>query len=344
MLRYQSYLEEATLSGFRMNHEPFAGMGLVFVCAFVVCSSESGRLFQMMRGLNGRQKGVALNFGIYEVGDQLDVQGPFLFDARQAPVIESLKIRDDGKTVTYAGDHFSLGLSLDAYKWVDAGGAIGLDIEPVGRVSTFSVPAQDRLPNPQLLRSHMGRVRGVIDGEAVSGLFMIDFIYSRPDLLWNEMGMMTELHNVWLNWLVEYEDGGYEGGLAWRGRPGTDFAAAYHVIDGQSTARCDARIDFDTTARGTPTVVRLALGDDTLVEFTQKGSLDWPMHTCGRISKINRDRKIKKSWNYTEFYPLNWPEVVNYFKAYESLYGRPPSWRKTFEGARIVDQKVVWKT
>ncbi len=55
-----------------------------------------------------------------------------------------------------------------------------------------------------------------------------------------------------------------------------------------------------------------------------------------------RDRKIKKSWNYTEFYPLNWPEVIEYFKAYEGLYGRVPSWRRTFENARIVDQRVVW--
>jgi pimeloyl-ACP methyl ester carboxylesterase len=28
------------------------------------------------------------------------------------------------------------------------------------------------------------------------------------------MGMLTKLHNVWMNWLVEYEDGSYEGGLA----------------------------------------------------------------------------------------------------------------------------------
>jgi hypothetical protein len=343
MLRYQSYLEDQSLAGFRMNHVPMPGIGLVFICPFVVCSTASGRMFQLMRGVNGRQKGITLNFGIYEVTDQLDVQGPFLYDARQAPVVEPLKIRDDSGVVAYEGDAFSLQFGLDGYRWTDARGGVDLRIEPVGKVSTFWIPAQDRLPHAQMLRSHMGRVSGTIDGEEVAGLFMADFIYSQPELLWNEMGMMTELHNVWLNWLVEYEDGGYEGGLAWRGRPGTDFAAAHHVVDGVSTARCDAVIEIDTTERGTPRIVRLKLGTDTELELRQKGSQDWPMHTCGHVSAINRTRKIRRSWNYTEFYPLNWPAVIDYFKSYEGLFGRPPSWRKTFEGARIVDQRVVWQ-
>lgn len=343
MLRYQSYLEQPSLAGFRFDHSPLAGTTLVFICPFVVCTSESGRMFQLMRGVNGRHKGVTLNFGIYEVTDELDRQGPFLYNAREAPLLEPLLVRDDGTTVSYDGDSFSLKFGLNGYRWMDAGGKVNLAIEPVGSVSTFSIPAQDRLAHPQVLRSHMGRVTGTIDGETVSGLFMADFIYSRPDLLWNEMGMMTELHNVWLNWLVEYEDGGYEGGLAWRGRPGTDFAAAHHVVDGISTGRCDAVIEFDTTERGTPTVVRLSLGTDTHVVLEQRGSQDWPMHTCGTVSSINRDRKIKRSWNYTEFYPLNWPNVLEYFKGYEALHGRPPSWRKTFEGARIRDQRVVWE-
>ena len=66
------------------------------------------------------------------------------------------------------------------------------------------------------------------------------------------------------------------------------------------------------------------------------------MHTCGTVSSINRKRRIKRSWNYTEFYPLNWPAVMEYFKAYEQLYGKAPSWRKTFENARIVEQKLTW--
>ncbi|GIK48311.1 MAG: hypothetical protein KJZ75_03950 [Hyphomonadaceae bacterium] len=342
MLRYQSYLEDITVAGLRMNHQPMPGLALVFICPFIVCTGESGRMYQLMRGVNGRQKGVAINFGIYEVTDELDAQGPFYFKADKAPVLEPLIVRDDGETVAYEGAHFSLQFSPRGHKWIDASGDVELAIEHVGKVSTFWIPKQKLSSHPQMLRSHMGRVTGAIGGDRVTGLFMVDFIYSQPELLWNEMGMMTELHNVWLNWMVEYEDGGYEGGLAWRGRPGTNFAAAHHIVDGVSAARCDAKIELETTSRGTPTKVLLSLGTDTHVELTQKGSQDWPMHTCGFVTQINRDRKIKRSWNYTEFYPLNWPDVIAYFNAYEGLYGRAPSWRKTFEGARIVDQRVVW--
>ena len=99
MLRYQSYLEQASTEGFRMSHVPMPGLGLVFICPFIVCSSESGRMFQLMRGVNGRQKGATLNFGIYEVTDELDTQGPFLYNAREAPVLEPLKVEDDGERI-----------------------------------------------------------------------------------------------------------------------------------------------------------------------------------------------------------------------------------------------------
>ncbi len=77
-----------------------------------------------------------------------------------------------------------------------------------------------------------------------------DYIYSRPGAMWTEMGMLTKPHNLWLNWLVEYDDGGYEGGYAWRGRPGTGFAAAHHVVDEVSTARSDAEMVTHFTGRG----------------------------------------------------------------------------------------------
>ena len=76
------------------------------------------------------------------------------------------------------------------------------------------------------------RKHALVDGEPVEGLFMLDYIYSRPDAMWTEMGMLTKLHNLWLNWLVEYDDGSYEGGYAWRGRPGTGFAAAWFAAFG----------------------------------------------------------------------------------------------------------------
>jgi hypothetical protein len=91
MLRYQSYLEDPTLEGMRMSHTPMPDLGMVFICPFVVCTGESGRMYQLMRGVNGRHKGITLNFGIYEVTDELDVQGPFLFKSHEAPAVEPSK-------------------------------------------------------------------------------------------------------------------------------------------------------------------------------------------------------------------------------------------------------------
>jgi hypothetical protein len=148
------------------------------------------------------------------------------------------------------------------------------------------------------------------------------------------MGMLTKLHNLWLNWLVEYENGSFEGGYAWRGRPGTGFAAAHHFVDGHSTARSDARVQTHHTPRGTVERVTLSLGELT-VELEQAGSLDWPLHTCGTVSSISNGRPVKHSWNYTEHFPVNWSDVADYQAAHQALYGKPPSFRKLMEGARV---------
>lgn len=144
--------------------------------------------------------------------------------------------------------------------------------------------------------------------------------------MWTEMGMLTKLHNLWLNWLVEYEDGSHEGGYAWRGRPGAGFAAAHHVVvDGVSTACSHARVDTHFTERGTVHEVDLALGGETALVLEQAGSTDWPLHTCGTVGSINRGKKIARSWNYTEFFPLNWSAVADYQAAHDALFGRRPS-------------------
>ena len=173
---------------------------------------------------------------------------------------------------------------------------------------------------------------------------MLDYIYSRPDAMWTEMGMLTKLHNVWLNWLVEYDDGGFEGGYAWRGRPGTGFAAAHHVVDGVSTARSDAEVTTHFTGRGSVSRVELALGRDATFTLEQDGSTDWPLHTCGTVTSSSgaAGRSIAKSWNYTEFFPLNWAAVADYQAAHHSLYGRYPSFARLMKNARIKDQFLVF--
>lgn len=344
-MRYVVYLEpEPDLGAYRLDHAPRAELAPVFICPFLAVTGESGALYNSMRGYQANTKGSVMNMGTYRLNGVLDAQCPMLFDWSQAPVSEPYRICEDRDAVSYCSDHSRLDLGSDRYRWEDAGGRLTVDIRRLGQVCTFWIPEQPGYDHPQMLRSHLGLAEGEIDGDPVRGLFMLDYIYSFPGAMWTEMGMLTKLHNVWLNWLVEYEDGGYEGGYAWRGRPGTGFAAAHHYVDGVSTARADARIETHHTERGTVDRVTLALGDDLTVELEQAGSLDWPLHTCGTVRAISSGRVIRRSWNYTEFFPLNWSAVADFQAAHQALYGKPPSFQRLMDGARVDDrQRLVFE-
>lgn len=337
-MRYVTYLEpEPTLGAYRLDHAPRADLAPVFICPFIVVSGRSGAIYNSMRGYQANTKGTVMNMGTYRLNGVLDAQCPMLFDWRDAPISEPYLVREDRDAVSYRTEHSGLDCGVDEYRWQDASGRLDVTVRRLGQVCTFWVPVQPGYDQPQMLRSHLGVASGQIDGDPVDGLFMLDLIYSHPGLMWTEIGMLTKLHNLWLNWLVEYEDGGYEGGLAWRGRPGTGFAAAHHFADGVSSARSDARIHTRHTDRGTVDRVTLALGDLT-VELEQAGSLDWPLHTCGTVCAISTDRPIRRSWNYTEYFPVNWSAVADYQAAHQALFGKPPSFQKLMEGAWVDDQ------
>ena len=155
--------------------------------------------------------------------------------------------------------------------------------------------------------------------------------------------MCTKLHNLWLNWLVEYTDGSYEGGFAWRGRKGTGFAAAHHIVDGASTARSDAEITTTyTQERGTVMQNNLRLGKEVSLDLEQYGCCDWPIHTCGTVSSTSRSKEIAKSWNYTEYFPTNAAEMMAFNHAYTAFIGQPPKMGKIYSQARIENDRLVF--
>jgi hypothetical protein len=342
-MRYLVYLEdEPTLESYRLSHAPRPELAPVFLCPFVVVTDAAGRMYNGMRGIQHVSKGTASNYNFYRLDGGLDEQCPMLFSFKEHPVVEPYYVVEDADTVSYVGGSFRFDFGVDEYHWSDAGGAVDLHARRLGQVCTFWVPEQPGYEHPQMLRSHLGKVEGTIGGEAVEGLFMLDYIYSTPYAMWSEMGMLTKLHQLWLNWLVEYDDGTLEGGYAWRGRPGTDFAAAHHFRDGVSTARSDARIVTRATGRGSISEVELGLGDLS-VTLSQKGSTDWPLHTCGTVGQVSNGRTIAKSWNYTEYFPLNWSAVADYQAAHHGLYGRYPSFQRMMKGARVVDDVLIFE-
>jgi hypothetical protein len=343
-MRYHCYLEgEPTLDSYRLSHRPWDNYSPVFLCPFLVLTSESGKMYNLMRGIQGQRKGEAQNYGTYLLDGKLDQQCRLHFPFSELPVAEPYRVTESADAVIYAADHFRLEFGVSNYRWVEGAGRADIRATRLGQVATFWIPVQQGYDHPQMLRSHLGKATGTIDGEAVEGLFMLDYIYSRPDAMWTEMGMLTKLHHLWMNWLVEYEDGSYEGGYAWRSRPGTGFAAAHHVKDGVSTARTDAELTTQSTARGTISHVSLRLGSEVSVELEQYGSTDWPLHTCGIVKATSRGKRIRKSWNYTEYFPLNWWSVANYMRAHRDLYGKYPSFQRMMENGKVIDDVLVFE-
>jgi hypothetical protein len=340
-IRYSSYLEEPGLDAFRLDYCPRDDLATVLVCPWVIVTGKSGATYNVMRALPLPEAGLSLNFGAYRGNGVLDAPGELVFPFRDDPALQPFHVGEDEDAITYGGRTFALEVGTHAVTWSEASGRIELQVQRLGKAATFWVPEQPGVAHPLLSRSHMGRVSGVIDGDEVDGLFMMDFIYSRPGLTFRETDFTTDLHNYWMNWLVEYEDGEIEGGFAWRGQPGTGFAAAHHFVDGKSLARHDARIDVERTGLGTMREVTLRLGRDLEVVFEQHGSYDWPIHTYGTVKSISRGKPVARSWNYSENFPLNWGSVEDLQAAYAKLHGRYPSLQGLLKGARVCDGAIV---
>jgi hypothetical protein len=340
---YHNYLEDApSKDAYRMSYEPVSGLGTALISPWVIVNGASGATYQFMRGYGVSDPSVVLNFGTFKGNGVLDAQGPLVYPFTELPVLETFTVSETDDAVVYASKHHTLSLGAKGYEWIDADGRIELHGSLLGQPCTFWIPQQQGMDYPMLSRSHLGWVTGVIDGDPVEGLWMHDQMYSTPGLPFLESGFLRYVHNYWMNWLIEYEDGSFEGGHAWRGKPGTDFAAAHHYIDGRSIARSDARISAEFTDRGSIHTVRLQLGDDVSVEFEQHGSFDWPIHTYGTVKSISRDKKVKRSWNYTEHFPLNWQLVEDYLHAAARLYGKFPSFQGIVRDGVIRNGKLVF--
>lgn len=337
-MRYQAYVDEVpTKDAYRLSYSPREGYGTTIVCPWVVVTGESGTTYQFMRCYGMPQLTNVLNFGAFRGTGELDKQAPLVIPFSETPAVEPFEISETADAVVYAASDHTLTLGPDGYHWRDAGGRIDLRAHLVGQPVTFWVPAQEGFTAPMLSRSHLGTVSGTIDGDPVEGLWTHDHMYSTPGLNFQQTLFTQEIHNFWMNWWIEYDDGSTEGGFAWRGRPGTGFAAAHHYVDGRSHARTDARLSFDFTERGSIEKFTLKLGRDLTVEFTQNGSLDWPIHTYGTATSSSRDKKIVKSWNYTEHFPHNFGLVEDYQIAHANLFGRYPSLRGLMDQATVQD-------
>jgi hypothetical protein len=339
-MRYYTYVEEPTLESYRLDYSPRDQLGTVLICPWVVMTGASGTVYHSMRALPLPDKQTTINFGTYRATGRLDEPGELVYSFRDFPAVERFRSSHTPDSVVYESGCFRFEEGVSDYRWTEAGGAVDLTAVRLGQACTFWVPQQPGFPHPVLSRSHLGKVTGTVNADPVEGIFMVDHIYSRPELSFRETRFTTHLHHYWMNWLVEYDDGSLEGGFSWRGQPGTDFSAAHHVVDGVSHARTDARLDIARTDHGTMQTLTLSLGDDLTARFDQHSSTDWPIHTLGTVAEISRDKTVVKSWNLSENFPINWGLVEDYQAAYAALYGRYPSLRRILETVTVVDGRL----
>ncbi|MGO4385528.1 hypothetical protein AB4Y80_15025 [Specibacter sp. RAF43] len=320
------------------------GLGSVLLSTWFVVTGESGATYNMLRAVEAPEdRQASLNFGLYRGVDTFDTNAPLHIPFKEHPVIEPFVTKSTKDSIIYEGKGFRYEFFADRVEWEEAGGRVKITARPLGDVCSFHIPEQKGFPHPFAFRSNFAKAEGFIDGDPVEGLYQMDCIYSRPELTLRDTRFVDSFEHHWFNWLVEYEDGSLEGGHAWNGRPKADFTAAHHYVDGQSTARRDANLQISRTERGSIDKIVLDLGDDLHIEFAQQGTFDWPSHTYGVVSSISRDKKVVRSWNYMESYPLNWSDVEDYQVSHKNLYGKHPSLQKMLDGAYIKDDYIVFK-
>jgi hypothetical protein len=342
-MQYYTYLEPVTLESLRLDHSPRDNMGVVHICFYALLTSESGARYNLMRGLPHPDKRSSMNFGTYRGTDELDATGSLAIPFREQPAVEPFCSTYGENSIVYEGETFRYELDTVGYHWRDANGRIDLRAERLGQAFSLYVPKQDLFEYPIILRDHLAKISGTIDGEPVEGIFHDSHMYSQPDKSFQEIQFTSLLEEYWMDWLVEYDDGSLEGGFAMRGKPATDYTIAHHFVDGRSQARSDARLEISRNDNGTMEHVKLTQGKTFELHCDQHGSFDWPLHTYGTVTSIaNRDKKIVKSWNYTENWPRNWGLIENYQLAHAELFGRYPSLREILEKSRIVDETLVF--
>ncbi|WP_157183281.1 hypothetical protein [Sciscionella marina] len=340
-MHFQTYPDPVTLESLRLDHSPRDGMAVVQICFYAVLTGESGTRYNIMRALPHPGTGTSMNFGTYQGTDELDEPGSLLFSFREAPAIEQYWTTYGDQSVVFEGDSFHYELGLDGYHWTDANGRIDVQAERLGQSFNFYIPRQELFEYPIFFRDHLGKVTGTIDGDKVEGIFHDTHMYTEPGKTFQEIQFTSLLENFWADWLVEYSDGSLEGGFAMRGHPETGYTIAHHYVDGRSHARSDATLEISRSEKGTMQQARIKHGKEFEVVLDQHGSFDWPLHTYGTVTSVSRaDKKVVKSWNYTENWPRNWGDLERYQIAYAQLFGRYPSLRGILEKSTVVDERL----
>ena len=314
-LRYEIWTAPADLASYRPQFTPRAGE--LEVCGFWPC--------QALVGASGKRYWFMLTVGdanrpIVQVSDASVIPDPGFRRTSSPVLIEGMELRrhhryeyqDGEREVTYRfrTDGY-LRMDPRSYDWRDFGGAIDLHVRQVGEAVYFRIPVQDRITHPIYHQSQTGLVTGEINGDAVFGLSLLDFVWTTPRTSWLNTEAFRKIERHWSMWLVEYEDGTFDGGYAWSAKEPFTFNAGHLIRNEVSSACQTAKSTVRFSAIGLPQNISIDYGGQYGVELEFTHLADWPLHPVGHVASTSAAKPIKRSIAITEWIPDNISDLLD---------------------------------
>jgi hypothetical protein len=313
-IRYEIWTGTPDLESFRLEYSPRDGLETCGYWPCVALRGESGNYYWVMLTVNESTLPIA------QVSDASVIHEPGFRQHSSPLIVPDMEIRrfrrfefeDHGDNLEYRfkwGGHCKIW--PDKYEWWDLNGAVDLKIQQLGDAVYFRIPLQERIKFPIYHQSQTGVVSGNINGDPVFGLSLLDVVWTRPNKSWYDSECLRYIEQNWTMWLVEYEDGTYDGGYAWNGKEGWKFDAGHLIQNNVSTACQTARSTVTSHEIGLPERIDIDYGGHYQVQCDFTHQADWPMHLVGKVSATSAGKKIKDSMVVTEWIPYNMDDILD---------------------------------
>ena len=338
-LRYEIWTAPVPLENYKPHFTPRSELG---ICGFWPCQAlvgESGNRYWFMLtiGSGGKPTISISDASVIREPGLTSRSSPLLIDGSALRTWHRYEYEEAGDRLEFrfpSGGH--LIMDPRQYHWVDFDGRIDLTVTQHGDGVFFRIPVQDRIDCPIYHQSQTGLVEGHVDGDPVFGLSLLDYVWGKPATPWVLTEAFLEIEKHWTMWLVEYEDGTFDGGYAWSAKPPYIFDCG-HLIRDEVSSGCQSAVTTPTFGEsGLPERLHIDYGGQYEVELEFTHLADFPLHPIGHVVATSNPKPMKRTIAVTEWVPDNIADLI---------HGRVPGCTShddmnTFD-AKIVNHCVV---
>lgn len=317
-IRYEIWTAPVPIDNYRPDFTPRPELGMcgLWPCQALVGESGNRYWFMLTIASEGTKTVSVSDASVIPDAGLTARSSPLLIDGEHLRTRHHYEFTEAGDRLEFrfpSGGH--LVMDPKQYHWVDFGGKIDLTVTQKGDGVFFWIPRQDRIDCPIYHQSQTGLVEGYVDGDPVFGLSLLDYVWARPNQSWVLTEAFLEIEKHWTMWLVEYEDGTFDGGYAWSAKPPLIFDAG-HLIQNEVSTGCQTAVTTPTFGdAGLPEHLHIDYGGQYAVELGFTHLADFPFHPVGHVESTSAGKPIKRSIAVTEWVPDNIEDL---------LYGRVP--------------------